>query len=101
MYTRFINEKGVIICLYVDDKLIFGTDLEQVQIVKALLSACFEIKDLGVADVILGIKIIRDEEGLILTQSHYIEKVLKKIGHLKSTPVSTPFDNSIKLHENE
>lgn len=52
MHTIFINEKGVIICLYVDDMLLFGIILEQVQNTKASLSACFKMKDLGVADVI-------------------------------------------------
>lgn len=36
-----------------------------------------------------------------MTQSHYTEKVMKIFGHLKSTQVSTPFDNSIQLYENK
>ncbi len=28
IYSKFENGKGVIICLYVDDMLIFGTDME-------------------------------------------------------------------------
>ncbi|CAL9013656.1 unnamed protein product [Prunus brigantina] len=36
------------------------------------------MKDLGVADVILGIKISRTSDGLVLSQSHYIEKILAK-----------------------
>ena len=54
-----VNLKGkcVIICLYVDDMLIFGTDLEQIENTKKFLSNNFAMKDMGVADVILGIKI--------------------------------------------
>ncbi|GKA73940.1 zinc finger, CCHC-type containing protein, partial [Tanacetum coccineum] len=47
------------------DILIYGTDLEQVQMTKKLLSENFDIKDLGEADVILGIKILRNENRLI------------------------------------
>lgn len=72
MVSKFINGKGVIICLYVNDILIFGTDPKQVQDTKALLSSCFVVKNLSVVNVILGIKIIRDNDGLILTQSYYI-----------------------------
>ncbi|GJT52185.1 putative reverse transcriptase domain-containing protein [Tanacetum coccineum] len=45
--------KGVIICLYVDDMLIFGTNQVQVDLTKELLSSKFSIKDIGEADVIL------------------------------------------------
>ena len=43
-----------------------------------MLFGKFNMKDLGVADVILGIKISRTSGGLILSQSHYIEKLLDK-----------------------
>ncbi|GJU15450.1 zinc finger, CCHC-type containing protein [Tanacetum coccineum] len=70
--------KGVIICLYVDDMLIFGTDQNQVDKTKKFLSSKFSMKDMGEADVILGIKIKRENKGIVITQSHYIEKILKK-----------------------
>ncbi|GJY62115.1 zinc finger, CCHC-type containing protein [Tanacetum coccineum] len=43
--------KGVIICLYVDDMLIFGTDQDQVNKTKEFLSSNFDIKDLGEAEL--------------------------------------------------
>ncbi|GJX57724.1 zinc finger, CCHC-type containing protein [Tanacetum coccineum] len=45
--------KGVIICLYVDDMLIFGTDQVQVDLTKEFLSSRFFMKDIGESDVIL------------------------------------------------
>nr|GEX36858.1 zinc finger, CCHC-type [Tanacetum cinerariifolium] len=47
------SSKGVIICLYVDDMLIFGTDQNQVDKTKKFLSSKFSINDMGEADVIL------------------------------------------------
>nr|GEV85850.1 zinc finger, CCHC-type [Tanacetum cinerariifolium] len=38
----------------------------------------FSMKDMGEADVILGIKIKRENKRIVITQSHYIEKILKK-----------------------
>ena len=63
VYSKF-DEKGngVIICLYMDDMLIFGTSLLQVKKVKDYLSSVFKMKDMGEADVILGIKIIRSND---------------------------------------
>jgi len=100
VYSRFNGNKGVIICLYVDDMLIFGTDSESIELTKLLLSSNFDMKDMGLADVILGIKIIKNENGLVLTQSHYIEKILKKFNYYDCKSVSTPFDSNIRLYPN-
>nr|GEW22439.1 zinc finger, CCHC-type [Tanacetum cinerariifolium] len=49
--------KGVIICLYVDDMLIFGTNQVQVDLTKEFLSSRFSMKDIWETNVILGIRI--------------------------------------------
>ncbi|GKE15579.1 zinc finger, CCHC-type containing protein, partial [Tanacetum coccineum] len=92
--------KGVIICLYVDDMLIFGTDQVQVDLTKEFLSSRFSMKDMGEADVILGIRIKHESNGIAISQSHYIEKVLKKFNYSNCTPVSTPLDTCEKLMPN-
>ncbi|KAL0318255.1 UNVERIFIED_CONTAM: hypothetical protein Scaly_2850000 [Sesamum calycinum] len=46
----------------------------------------------GEADVTLGIRIIRENKGISISQSHYIEKVLKKFNYFDCTLVSTPMD---------
>ncbi|GJU62131.1 zinc finger, CCHC-type containing protein [Tanacetum coccineum] len=46
----------------------------------------FSMKDMGDADVILGIKIKRENKGIIITQSHYIEKILKKFNREDCSP---------------
>nr|GEW44786.1 zinc finger, CCHC-type [Tanacetum cinerariifolium] len=68
------------------------TDLEQVQMAKKILSENFDMKDLGEADVILGIKILQKEKIMMLTQSNYIEKILKRFDSFDCLPVSTPFE---------
>ena len=40
--------------------------------VKSFLSKSFDMKDLGQANMILNIKLISDEGGITLTQSHYV-----------------------------
>nr|GEV73399.1 zinc finger, CCHC-type [Tanacetum cinerariifolium] len=92
--------KEVIICLYVDDMLIFGTDQVQVNLTKEFLPSRFSMKDMGEAYVILGIRIKHESNGIEIYQSHYIEKVLKKFNHSDCTPVSTPLDNYEKLMPN-
>jgi hypothetical protein len=41
------------------------------------------MKDLGIADVILSIRIVRNENGLVFNQSHYIENVLKRFNQFE------------------
>ncbi|GKE48125.1 zinc finger, CCHC-type containing protein, partial [Tanacetum coccineum] len=65
--------KGVIICIYVDGMLIFGTDQVQVDLTKEFLSSMFSIKDIGEAD---------------------------KFNYSDCTPVSTPLDTCEKLMPN-
>nr|GEU68392.1 hypothetical protein [Tanacetum cinerariifolium] len=45
---------------------------------KKFLSSRFSMKDMEEVDVILGIKIKRENKGIVITPSHYIEKILKK-----------------------
>ena len=59
----------VIVCLYVYDMLIVGSDDKMIASTKNMLNSRFDIKDLGLVDVILGIKIKRTLDGLILSRS--------------------------------
>ncbi|KAJ9538032.1 hypothetical protein OSB04_030765 [Centaurea solstitialis] len=81
--------------------LIFGTDQDQVDTTKEFLSSKFDMKDTGEVDVILGIKIIRGEHGITISQSHYIEKMLNKFNLKDCSPIGTPMDPTIKLMPNK
>jgi hypothetical protein len=52
----------VILCLYVDDILIFGDNVNVIIKLKDFLSTNFEMKDLREANVILNIKRLREGE---------------------------------------
>ena len=75
IYNKVENNSYIIICLYGDDMLIFGTNLQIVINTKSFLRLKFDMKDLGEVEVILGIKITRTFNGLNLSQEHYIEKI--------------------------
>jgi hypothetical protein len=102
MYYRHGGGQGVILCLYVDDILIFGTSLDVIKEVKDFLSCCFEMKDLEVADVILNIKLLRDDDGgITLLQSHYVEKILSHFGYSDCKSSPTPYDPSMLVQKNQ
>ncbi|XP_039004440.1 secreted RxLR effector protein 161-like [Hibiscus syriacus] len=56
---------------------------------------------MGLADMILGIQIKRSSKGLILTQSHYVDKILEKFGKDDSGVAKTSIDTSQHLYKNK
>jgi hypothetical protein len=90
VYYWYGGGESVMLCLYVDDILIFGSNLNVIEEVKNLLSSNFEMKDLGEADVIVNIKLVREgDDGVTLLQSHYVENVLSRFGFSDCDPALT------------
>jgi hypothetical protein len=97
VYYRHGGGQRVVLWLYVDAILIFGTSLDVINKVKTFLCQSFDMKDLDEVDVILNIKLIKEENGITLTQSHYVEKVLSCFGYKESKPSPKPYDPSLVL----
>jgi hypothetical protein len=99
MYSKFTKYFGVIIYLYVDDMLIFSTNMIGIVGTKKYLTYIFKMKDLGEVDTILGIKVKKHGSDYALNQSDYIQKMLDKFKHLNIKKANTPFDYSMKLND--
>jgi hypothetical protein len=69
VYVKRSKEKFVILSLYVDDILLASNNKEYVQIIKEWLSSNFDMKDMGEAAYILGVKIERDRSKKMLALS--------------------------------
>ncbi|GJY65607.1 zinc finger, CCHC-type containing protein [Tanacetum coccineum] len=67
---------------------------------KKFSSSKFSMQDMREEDVILGIKIKRENKGIVITQSRYIKKILKKFNRKDCSSVSTPMDPVEKLMPN-
>ncbi|GKA50839.1 reverse transcriptase domain-containing protein [Tanacetum coccineum] len=82
----------VFLVLYFNDILLMGNSITMPHEVKSWLCKCFSMKDLGEASYILGIKIIRDRSKrlIALSQSSYLEKILKKFRMENSKKGYTP-----------
>ena len=101
VYVKDTENGYVILCLYVDDMLIVGSNDRMIKNTKKMLNSNFDIKDMRLADIILGIKISRTSDGLILTQSHYVDKILQKFNKDDSGLSKTPIDMSLHLSKNK
>ena len=95
VYYRYGGSEGMILCLYVNNILIFGTSLDVIMGDKDFLSNNFEMKGLGEANVILNIKLLRKGNGgVTLLQSHYVEKILNRFGYSDCKYAPMPYDPS-------
>ena len=63
----YTQSEYVIVCLYVHDMLIIGSNNDVIKATKKMLTNYFDMKDMDVIDVILGIKITKTSSGLILS----------------------------------
>lgn len=71
------QKMSVILCLYVNDMLIVGNDDKMVRFTKNMLKSSFDMKDKGPKVFILGTKFSRTSNKIILSQSHYVDKILE------------------------
>ena len=97
IYSKSWNNLHVIISLYVDDMLIFDSNMHVINETKNMLKSHFDMKDLGVANFILFMKITKTCNGIFLDQLHYVEKILRKYNFHDHKSVATPFDSSVHL----
>ena len=87
----------VSILLYVDDLVITGAELGEIDRVKLQLAALFDMKDLGDLHYFLKIELIRTPEDILISQWHYVLSMLFKFGMADCKSLWTPLDRTVKL----
>ena len=103
VYGKMQDDIVVFLILYVDDILLIGNEFEMLLKVKIQLATQFQIKDLGKAQYVLGIKIIRGRKNKIiaLSQENYIDSILSKYNMQDSEKGFTPFRYGINLSQDQ
>ena len=97
LYIRSDSTSSIVIILYVDDLVIGGENLVEINKVKSLLSDKFEMTDMKELHYFLGIEVIRTPAGIIISQRHYILNLLYKFGMTECKSIATPLDRNLKL----
>ena len=80
------------IAVYVDDISLFGPKGPVMDNLKDLLKSEFKVTDLGDLHCLLGIRIEYRDNDIALSQSAYIETILKRFGLYDCNPVTYPLD---------
>ena len=99
IYHKISGSKIIFLVLYVDDILLASSDLGLLHEVKRFLSQQFDMKDMGEATYVIGIKIQRDiSQGMLgLSQETYINKVLERFRMKDCSPSVAPIVKSDKF----
>jgi len=99
VFTKNDNGTLVIVAVYVNDFLIFSSNLDTIQHIKSELSSRFDMKDLGNAKWILQMEVTQsdDRKKVTLSQSQYIEDILERHGMANCHPAKTPMESGLSL----
>ncbi|PKI68245.1 hypothetical protein CRG98_011381 [Punica granatum] len=92
VHVKLCKGNFLILSLYVDDILMARNDKQMLVEAKEWLSANFEMKDMGEADYVLIIKMLRDRSRRLLgmSQENYIKKILERFQMDNCKPCDTP-----------
>lgn len=89
-------------CLvYVDDIIITGNNLTEINQFKTYLKTQFDMKDLGTLKYFLGIEIAHSSKGLHLTQRKYTLDLLRETWKLWAKPARTSIETNKKLNSKD
>jgi hypothetical protein len=99
IYKKMSGSSVSFLVFYVDDILLIGNDVKMLNSVKEYLNNNFTMKDMGEAAYVLGIKIYRDRSRhlLALSQSTYLDKVLKRFNMENSKKGNLPIVKGLSL----
>ena len=89
VFIKKVATEFAIIMVYMDDLNLIGTPEELIKTIDYLKNE-FEMKDLGKIKYCLGLQIEHCLDGVLIHQSTYTEKVLKRFHMDKSHPLNSP-----------
>ena len=82
-----------------DDVFITGSTLASISFIKTVIHDAFEMSDLGLLKQFLGLEISQEYDGIMITQSNYIEYILIKFNMDDCKASQFPFLSRISLEE--
>ena len=97
----FVNhDTGVIVCIYVDDGLIFAPNEEASKAMINNLSSKLELS-VGDPETYAGMQIEYGTQHVFIHQSSFLDRVIKRFDLQDAKPASTPADAHVKLEKGD
>ena len=89
-FLCFTGTITTVLLVYIDDIILTGNSIDEIQSITTLLDQTFKIKDFDNLKFFLGLEIARTSQGIYLCQRKYTLDILSDSGMLGSRPHSTP-----------
>ena len=97
VFYRNSSSGIILLVVYVDDIVITGSDSKGISSLKSFLQSQFHTKDLGMLRYFLGIDVMRNKHGILLSQSKYVLDLLSETGKLGVKPCNSLMVQGVHL----
>lgn len=91
----------IYLCLYVDDLIVVSDSEKCMDEVLSKIKAKYGLKDITGLDYILGIEAAKVPDGIVLNQTTYVEKILRRFGMENSNTKRVPLGASVQITKDE
>nr|GEW99467.1 ribonuclease H-like domain-containing protein [Tanacetum cinerariifolium] len=95
LYTKSDKDIFLALLIYVNDIIITGNNVSEIDKFKVFLKSKFMIKDLEKLKYFLGIEVIDTDNGICLNQRKYVLDLLSDYGMLACKPAKTPLTSKL------
>ena len=97
LFTKDDSGNFIALLVYVDDIIITGNNINEINNFKDFLKSKFQIKALGKLNYFLGIEVLETTHGLCLSQRKYCLDLLSEFGLLACKPSFTPLESNLTI----
>jgi Reverse transcriptase (RNA-dependent DNA polymerase) len=97
VYRRSQEKENLIVGFYVNDLIITGECIKDINKFKSQMQNLFSMSDLGILSYYLRIEVCQRSKKITLTQSAYATKVLEKCGMKDCNPTQILMEPRLKL----
>ncbi len=99
LFTAQFKHGTVYVLVYVDDILVAGKNMADIQSVKDMLTKAFKVRDLGEAKYFLGMSLDRDRQArtLKMSQERLATELVSRYGMKDGKMKSAPMSPSVRL----
>ena len=101
LYYQMNNEKVIFVVVWVDDIIVAANSEKYLNETKELLKQSFKMKDLGQISWFLSIQFKQTNNGIEMSQSHYLRTILERFGMDQCKPRSTPCELKLSAYTDE